>query len=422
MPSTGIGLQASPSFDGKRMAATVRKFSFPRLAGTPGGARAEEMCTYELRTTGVEPVTERFAFSTHYANLYVRGSLALWAAFQVLFLVHDLLSTPTTAALLLTFGLLLAPYLPWLVHVLRSPMDARPVNASSANVYGVILARSERPRGVVVVSAHHDSKSQRISVWARVCFSVATMLNSIFVTFAVVVVGVFGSIYPLNWVLRVALALNVAFCVTLAANSIKNESLGSVDDAAGVAIVLELAKHLVREPLENYDAWVVLFGAEELGTMGSRFFLARHRDALDPRTTFAINFDMVDDRLQYLRARGAFPPKLMCPNLGPAFEEVATELGVAWGRYALLTGASSDQRVFFKAGIEAIDFQDRSGAKWAHSRKDSPNKVNPRLLEQSCSVAWGIMKRIDSGRLQGKNSNELRRTKVFSRPEWKSHR
>ncbi|MHA1732976.1 MAG: M28 family metallopeptidase [Promethearchaeota archaeon] len=397
------GRTGGGQFDEVRMFNLVEKFSFPRLVGSSGELKARQMVVEEFREAGLEPVVEEFRFSTHFANFYVRGSLGFLGILFLLYILADFF--PALRVALLAFGVAFASYSPYMVYVLRHPEKARPVNAESANVYCRIPPR-DGTNGMVVLSAHYDTKSQRISVWARCIYSLVVLLIAVFGAVAIVVFEVLRAVGkpvtpPSEWVLRVFLAAGVVSAAVLSLNKIQNESLGSVDNAAGMSIVFELARWLREHPLEHFEVWACVFGAEELGTMGSRFFLRDH--LAEMRTlgeVYDLNFDMVDDRVQYLRSRGMFPPKPMCRTLGVAFEEAAGELGVPWSKYSLIVGASSDQKVFYKHGIEAIDFQDRSGAKWAHSRLDTPERVKPHLLRQSCEIASGILTRIDRGQLE----------------------
>jgi hypothetical protein len=65
---------------------------------------------------------------------------------------------------------------------------------------------------------------------------------------------------------------------------------GVVDNAAGVAAVLELAEALARRPLARYAVTVALFDLEEAGLLGSRAMAA---DSLGtPRPAVVLNLDI----------------------------------------------------------------------------------------------------------------------------------
>jgi hypothetical protein len=65
---------------------------------------------------------------------------------------------------------------------------------------------------------------------------------------------------------------------------------GAIDNAAGVAAVLELAQAFVRQPLANHTVEIALWDLEERGLLGSR---ARVADSLGtPLPAIYINFDI----------------------------------------------------------------------------------------------------------------------------------
>ena len=66
---------------------------------------------------------------------------------------------------------------------------------------------------------------------------------------------------------------------------------GANDNATGVAVVLELARHLVAQPLEHVTVQIALVGSEESGMGGFHAFLEAHAGALVPGNTFVLGLD-----------------------------------------------------------------------------------------------------------------------------------
>jgi acetylornithine deacetylase/succinyl-diaminopimelate desuccinylase-like protein len=66
---------------------------------------------------------------------------------------------------------------------------------------------------------------------------------------------------------------------------------GASDNASGVAVCLDLARALVRRPLEHTEVLVVLTGGEEAGMGGMAAFLRGHRASLEPASTFVLGLD-----------------------------------------------------------------------------------------------------------------------------------
>lgn len=87
---------------------------------------------------------------------------------------------------------------------------------------------------------------------------------------------------------------------------------GVIDNAAGVAAVLELAEAFVRQPLTNHTVEIALWDLEERGLLGSR---ARVADSLrTPLPQIYINFDIFGYGdvfwLGSVDRDGAFPQRL----------------------------------------------------------------------------------------------------------------
>lgn len=394
----------TPEFDERHLKEIVEKYAFPRLVMSAGEARARAMVKEDYRARGLEPIEEPFDFSTFFANFCVRGTLGMLGILFVLFVVRSFL--PAWHPVFVGYFAVLAVYLVFWAWAFRHPTRIKPQNRHSTNIYAKIPCASQpaAPRGVITISAHYDTKSQRISVWARCIVSlvvyVLSILNGGLIVATLLVEHAGLPVSPTYlWALRALLLVDAACLWVLALNKIENKSVGAVDNAAGMAIVFALTEWLQAHPLQHHEVWSIQFGAEELGTMGSRVFLERHARELRDRGTFAFNFDMIDDRVQYLRARGIIP-QAQCKHLAVAFETAARELDIPFSKYNLLTGASSDQKSFQRHKIEAIDFQDRSGAKYAHSTRDTPDKVQPHLLRQSCEIAAHMILQVDRGELR----------------------
>jgi len=68
------------------------------------------------------------------------------------------------------------------------------------------------------------------------------------------------------------------------------QGFGAVDNASGVAAVLELLTDFHDNPLKNYKVTAAFFDLEELGLFGSKEYVTAHKK--DGLPTIAINFDV----------------------------------------------------------------------------------------------------------------------------------
>ncbi len=122
---------------------------------------------------------------------------------------------------------------------------------------------------------------------------------------------------------------------------------GANDNASGVAMMLNLARHFAGQPEKPaYDMVFIAFGAEEAGLIGSRYFVDNPLFDLD-KIKFLINLDLAgtgDDGITVVNAT-VFPQK---------FEQLEN----LNRQYTLLTqvkkrgeACNSDHCFFFRAGV-----------------------------------------------------------------------
>lgn len=109
---------------------------------------------------------------------------------------------------------------------------------------------------------------------------------------------------------------------------------GAVDNASGVAAVLDAAERLRAEPVEGLDVWVALAGAGECQAEGMRSFLRAHKRNLEPERTAIVNVDSVGfGSPHYTVTEGAAIGTPMDPGLISICEALAaSEAGAAGPR------------------------------------------------------------------------------------------
>jgi Zn-dependent M28 family amino/carboxypeptidase len=151
---------------------------------------------------------------------------------------------------------------------------------------------------------------------------------------------------------------------------------GAMDNGAGTAVVLEVAKALkTRENDLDRRVHVVVYGAEEVGLCGSTF----DRNQWDAESIKAIvNNDGV--------ARGR---TLKCyshsfPGLEQAIETVAARFDHPIETTPEL-GPHSDHWPYVQRGIPGIHVMsvtEGEGRGWGHTRADTLDKLEPRVLRE----------------------------------------
>jgi aminopeptidase YwaD len=156
---------------------------------------------------------------------------------------------------------------------------------------------------------------------------------------------------------------------------------GASDNATGTSTVLEIAKLMMENGGAGNNCFV-LFGAEELGLLGSRYFVSTlDQDAKD-HIKAMLNFDMVgvgDDTWWLIGT----------PDLQQRMGQIATNLGIDTVASSL-TGTTSDQASFLEAGIPALMFH-RWQDPLLHTPQDVIDRVRPELLEQAARMGLAML-------------------------------
>jgi len=203
---------------------------------------------------------------------------------------------------------------------------------------------------------------------------------------------------------------------------------GAHDNASGVGVMLELARHL-KETAKHLPFAVrfVAFGSEELGLLGSKAYLVRHLPEL-MQCDLVFNIDSVGGKTIGVEGRGGvqnvkgkaqnqFPKdfmdkatvdprsrwvlirqeqQLQASNVPDWLKNALTATGRDLGYdISLNNGMGSDHQVFAQAGIVATNIAVYGGVK-GHSPEDVPEQIDPAGLEKAGRVVAGVLARLAS--------------------------
>ncbi len=162
---------------------------------------------------------------------------------------------------------------------------------------------------------------------------------------------------------------------------------GCLDNAVNVALTIEVARAVAAaETRPRRSIRFVLFGAEEMGLLGSLAYVRRHRAELDNHVAVLVH-DMGLGRIEGYSLGGR--PELEAP-LRRALEPVARLGG---GRHTTEAFFGSDHFDFLLEGVPAlIAMQDTSDyAPVYHSAADTYDKVSLRALRERTRYAAGAV-------------------------------
>lgn len=155
--------------------------------------------------------------------------------------------------------------------------------------------------------------------------------------------------------------------------------LGANDGASGVAVLMELARTLDKDRLQN-EVWLAFFDAEDNGNLdgwewcvGSKYMA----ENLTVRPEAMVLVDMVGDADQQFYFEHNSDPALMQDLWQIAATLGYTDTFIAEYRWTVY----DDHVPFARQGIPAADIIDFDYPYW-HTTRDTPDKVSPQSLER----------------------------------------
>ena len=160
---------------------------------------------------------------------------------------------------------------------------------------------------------------------------------------------------------------------------------GADDNASGVAFMLEIAREIAARKDElKTNVIIVFFGAEEIGTIGSRYYADNSLKPIE-EVKAMLNVDMLGRYRNGLTMRG----------LGTAHEAM-----VIMGRfknpdkidiiYEVRGNGPTDYAAFYRKGIPAFSFSTRQHDDY-HSPRDTFDKVNFPGMVTAHDYIWQLI-------------------------------
>ena len=163
---------------------------------------------------------------------------------------------------------------------------------------------------------------------------------------------------------------------------------GADDNASGTAVAVGLARAFAAAGGMGRTLVVVLFGAEELGLIGSGHYVANPVVPL-ARTVAMVNFDMVGR----LRDR---PVSVAGGDSGSDLRALASEAAQKEGITVNLQGSPfgpSDHSKFYDAGVPVLFFHTGSHDDY-HRPTDTADKINADGMARVAAVAVRVIERL----------------------------
>ncbi|NMC08113.1 MAG: M28 family peptidase [Candidatus Lokiarchaeota archaeon] len=396
-------MSSKDSFD---MMQLIRDLAYPRFSGTPNDeVRCKEYLVDKFKSLGSEPVIEPVPFSTFPTNVLIK--LVVGVIFVGL-LVGLVLEWLDLAWANLLFIVALLATVVFAVGSQQSKIDSFATMGKvkmTFNILAKLPAAREGAKRDILFVAHHDTKSQTVVTLVRTVSYVLGLLISlamgfIFIISSILKIAMVPPSDGLKVVLVVLMCCNLPFlCVLMVNTTIEGKSLGSLDNATGMAIVLKLLEHYSKEAISDANMWFLITGAEEWGMSGAIEFWRKHATEgreLDPARTFVFNYDMVAQGLSHIAKFGLPKGKPYNKVLNGLFTGVAKDMGIPMGGLWLPMLGTTDGWIFRVHGAEIIDVINERTAKYTHSGKDTPAICDEKSLQDAVRVTVETVKKLGS--------------------------
>ncbi len=380
-----------PSFDVKRAIQDLKNLNFPRFVGTDGEKEAREYIEEQFEESGLKVSEEEVRYA-----LSIKLITKLGILFQaILFFltgyyvsVHPAISG-TLATILLLF---LIGSTRWSKFI--GPFKGVGPKYHSKNV----IAENESTGSdkKVILLAHYDTKSEFLPMRVRITALTISILGGIlFSIFTIIAsLGALTSTFLLpESIFLYSGFLLFAVTILLVFNKTGNRSPGIMDNASGVAVMLELARALQEDQYQDVDLEFVATTAEEVGLAGARNYLGNHRDELDEENTYIINLDVVGRGDLLYNASYGFPRIRTSRDLNDMIKEIAEgeDFDVEGGYFP--TGLAADHMPFVERGFKATWLY--SAMPTVHTKRDNLENIDESTLENAGIIVQGLLNKLD---------------------------
>ncbi|MFX1572806.1 MAG: M28 family metallopeptidase [Promethearchaeota archaeon] len=380
--------------------AIAEKLAFPRLVGSEGEKRANQIVLDEFNKAGFNIVNQD-KFKTSFYNWIVLRYAFFPIGFCLFFSALTFYINPFITIGCICLGFFIA----YKVLSLATTSEIKLLkneqkNYETENIF--VDSKSNNSKAKVIFIAHWDSKSQTFPSSIRILiFMIFTFgclgLYITYLILSIVKILISFDVLLLNHILLVmSIVIVIIGCLNYF-NKTANDSPGAFDNATAVGTVIELARFYKNNPVDNLDFIFLCTSSEELNLGGAKHFIQKYKKNFDRNSTYFINFDLVGGKeLIRLITSYGIPRKTTSKKLAKLFLQSAKKLKISIKDIYLPTGAWSDYMPVVHEGFEACWIGSQPGLKYVHTNKDNINLISKEGIKNVLLLCIDVIEKLNN--------------------------
>ncbi len=385
----------------------VEKISFPRLAGTDGETKVQEILESELTSLGfLDFKKEAFMYTSFFMNILLRIYDPFLGILIILIIVFDIYRLSVLSICFSVLLLILSYFGRTIREKIQFTFTRIGKERTSFNYILTIPPRERNPQQVrnLVILAHYDSMSHELHPLFDGAIYLFGLVGGTFFSLHNMIVIILSllNVIPINFYYQFYYGFFLAtfYCIQLF-NKRHNKSFGTADNATGVAAALNVLHSFKNDPLERINLTIVLTGAEEWGDFGADSFIKSHFKDYDKNNTFFLIFDTVGaNKLSnlYAHSQGLLPKRKFSPIIEKEIESVLKnkesdfyEIKPFW--IPPLIHYSTDHAPLKSFGYEFIVFFSNAPI---HSDRDNVRNFSPKMLAKFNQFIIDLLLHLDA--------------------------
>jgi len=372
----------------------------PRGTGTPAEAAAADYVASRLTGLGLMPAIPSFR-TVRSQNAFPIAISLLALASVVVFLLDG--PPARWAAAVLAF---LACWSLWqTIRNAFNPIVHLIPKVKSQNVEARLAPRGEAS-GKAVLLAHVDTNRCRL-LWQSLSVRSLTPMTylTLAIPFCMSLLYLAGAIAGgmFWWWLSIPFAAyQLGTIITLIRDDRVPYSPGAHDNAASVAVALEVARRLSGDPLSKTEVWFIFDGAEETDHAGVLDLLRRHGKSLRAAAFLGLE-GLGSGELAYLTRQGVCAYYRPAPDLQSLAEAVAAGHPEFEFHPAQMV-AEDDVRTLRQRGFRALcvagrDPQTGILPRW-HRPDDTPDAVSETTMLRAADILCALLRALDESEVR----------------------